>query len=103
MLVVTVMYPASDGATFDFDYYAGHHLPLVRRLWSGSGLEDVRALRGAPGPDGAGPTYVAIALLTFTSPEAFKASSRANGKEIFADIPKFTNISPVLQMNETLG
>ena len=31
MLVITVMYPGSDGARFDHAYYAETHMPLVRR------------------------------------------------------------------------
>ena len=43
-----------------------------------------------------------MALLTFDSLDAFKAAGKAHGREIFADIPKFTNAQPSLQINEIL-
>ena len=103
MLVVAVMYPASPEATFDFDYYVATHCPLVQRLWSGMGLQELRLLRGKPGPDGAAPTYVVVAMLTFASDEAFGAAAAKHGKEVFADIPHFTNIKPVIQFNSPLS
>ena len=99
MLVVMVMYPDAGSSKFDLDYYMASHIPLVRKLWSPLGLSDIQVLRGAPGPDGAGPTYTAIALLTFTSMDAFGAAAGAHGTEIFADIPHFTDATPVIQFN----
>ena len=103
MLVLSVMYPATDGAQFDVGYYMDTHIPLVRRLWSGLGLQELRVLQGHPGPDGAGPAQVMIALLTFASREAFAAAAAQHGGEIFADIANFTDIRPVLQFNAPLG
>jgi uncharacterized protein (TIGR02118 family) len=103
MVVITVMYPASAGATFDFGYYMESHIPLVRRLWDGLGLQDLRVLRGGEAPDGAAPTYLAIALLRFGSLDEFKIAAAQHGTEIFGDIPNFTSISPFLQFNEPLN
>jgi len=102
MVVIAVMYPHAGGAAFDLDYYMQSHIPLVRRLWSSLGLQDLKVLRGTPGPDGGPPTYVAMALLTFTSMDAFKDAAAKHGAEIFDDIPKFTESKPVLQFSETL-
>ena len=102
MTVIAVMYPSASGTTFDQDYYMQTHIPLVRRLWSPLGLQDVKVLRGVAGPDGAAPTYSIVALLSFASMDAFKAAAAQHGAEIFADIPKFTNGKPVLQFNEAL-
>ena len=103
MTVLSVFYPASDNATFDFGYYTDTHIPLVQRLWSGLGLQDVRVLKGSAGPDGAGPVHLLVALLTFESLDAFQEAATRHGGEIFADIPNFTNTSPVLQFNERLA
>ena len=102
MIVVSVIYPAASGAKFDYGYYMATHIPLVRRLWSGMGLREVRVLKGSGTPDGGPPPYLAIALLTFASGEALKAASAEHGEEIFGDVPKFTDISPVVQVNEAL-
>lgn len=100
MSVVAVMYPGANGAKFDHGYYMQSHIPLVRRLWSPFGLRDMVVLRGIAGPDGAAPTYTVITQLTFDSMDAFKAAAAQHGDEIFADIPKFTDATPVLQFNE---
>jgi hypothetical protein len=47
--------------------------------------------------------YHIIALLDFESLDAFKAAAEAHGKEIFADIPNFTNVQPSIQFNERVG
>ena len=42
MIVVTVMYPEKEGATFDMDYYLSNHLKLVGDKWGGMGLKGAR-------------------------------------------------------------
>lgn len=103
-IIVSVMYPASGGGgTFDHDYYLAKHMPLVQARWGGMGLRGAEVLRGAPGPDGAAPTYDVVTLLRFESMDAFKAAAKAHAKEIFADIPRFTPVQPVVQFNEAAG
>ncbi len=100
MPVISVMYPGADSAKFDHDYYMQTHIPLVRDRWSPHGLQDIKIMRGVHGPDGLPPTFVLMALLTFASMDEFKAAADQHGKEIFADIPNFTDAKPVLQFNE---
>ena len=103
MVVVSVLYPAQPGESFDHAYYANTHIPAVKRLWSGAGLRDVQVLRGIDGPDGGKPTWLTIALLTFGSLQEFATAADQHGKEIFADIPNFTRIEPVIQFNDPSG
>lgn len=104
MPVIAVMYPSAGGATFDESYYMENHVPLVQRHWSSRGLESVQVLRGVGGPDGAAPTYMIMALLTFASMEAFSAAARSpEGREIFDDIPNFTTAKPLVQINEQVS
>ena len=103
MPVVTVMYPSTGSTRFDETYYMQTHIPLVRQRWQTLGLTDVKVLRGVPGPDGAKPTYIILALLTFGSMDQFKDAAAQHGAEIFADIPKFTDAAPVLQFNDPVG
>jgi uncharacterized protein (TIGR02118 family) len=102
MTVISVVYPASPEANFDFDYYIGTHIPLVQQRWGALGLQEVRVLRGASAADGSAPPYLLIALLSFTSLEAFQQAAAEHGPEIFADIPNFTSAQPVIQINEVL-
>ncbi|MGK7871458.1 EthD family reductase [Falsiroseomonas sp. E2-1-a20] len=55
---------------------------------------------GSPGEGQA--TYVVIALLTFQSLDALQKAIASNGAEIFADIPKFTDVQPIVQINEAV-
>lgn len=99
MIVVSVLYPASGGETFDHDYYMRSHIPLVRQRWEGMGLQKVEVLRGMAGPDGGKPAFSTMALLSFTSMDAFKAAADAHGAELFGDIPNFTTAKPTVQVN----
>ena len=100
MIVVSVMYPGASEGSFDERYYMEKHIPLVRDRWTGLGLKDVQVLRGTGTPDGSPPMYRTIALLTFGSLAEFQAAGKAHGREIFADIPQFTTVQPVVQINE---
>ena len=103
MIVVSVVYPRAEGTEFDFDYYESTHLPLLADRWRDSGLVGAEAMRGVSAPGGEAP-YFAIALLRFTSSEAMRAAlGGEHAEEIMGDIPKFTNVQPVVQFNEPLG
>ncbi len=103
MVLVSVMYPSGSGASFDHDYYLKKHIPLVKERWGFMGLEDVRIVRGVGTPDGSTPPYQVIALLSFRSAQDFQNAAQAHSLEIFADIPKFTNVQPIVQINESLA
>ncbi len=101
MIVVTVMYPESEGATFDMDYYLTSHLKLIGEKWGGMGLKGARALNGiAGGTPGSAAPYRVMAIVDFESSEAFQAAVGAHGDEIFGDIPNFTNTTPVVQVSD---
>jgi hypothetical protein len=38
MIRMSVMYPVTEGATFDHDYYRDHHVPLAVRTWASEWL-----------------------------------------------------------------
>ena len=101
---ISVIYPRVENATFDYDYYERTHLPLVAARWADAGLTGAEALRGVGTPDGSEPPYLAIALLRFASAEAMReATGGEHAAEIFADIPNFTNVRPVVQVNQAIG
>ena len=101
MVVVTVMYRNGPDASFDESFYLQKHLPVVRERWSELGLKQSDVLKGIGQPDGTPPAYRMMALLTFGSLQDFRNAGKAHGREIFADIPNFTNVQPVVQINET--
>ena len=103
MITVSVLYPKTADSRFDYDYYLGTHIPMVKARWTPTGLERVQLLRAASTLDGSTPAYELIGLLTFASPEAASQSIAAHGAEIIDDIPNFTNVQPVVQINTPVG
>jgi uncharacterized protein (TIGR02118 family) len=104
MPVISVIYPRSEGDTFDYEYYENTHLPLVAARWGGAGLSEARALRGVATPDGGDAPFFVIALLHFTSLDAMRAATGGeHAAEIFGDIANFTGVRPVIQINDPIG
>lgn len=102
MIVVSVMYPTTEGGKFDMDYYNATHIPLVKEAFGPTGLTSVQVLQGLSGPDGK-PPYVAIANLAFESPQALQASMGGpRAAEVVGDIANFTDIAPIRQLS-TIG
>jgi uncharacterized protein (TIGR02118 family) len=102
-MIVSVMYQVGPAQKFDLDYYMKTHIPLVSSRWNTMGLKGAQVLRGIGSPSGDAATYHIIALLDFESVDAFKAAGEAHGKEIFADIPNFTDTQPTIQFNDQVG
>ncbi len=100
MIRVSVLYPQSDGARFDWAYYTDRHIPLlVEKL--GDAMKGISIEQGlAGGAPGSAPTYVAIAQLHFESVEAFQGAFGPNAPEIMGDVAKYTSIQPVIQISE---
>ncbi len=100
MIRVSAYYPAKADCTFDHDYYAGTHRTLVQERLASFGLKKVEMDRGLAGFGGGPAPYVAVGYLCFDSLDDFQKGWETHGEEIFADIPRFTNITPVVQISE---
>jgi uncharacterized protein (TIGR02118 family) len=95
MIRLSVLYPSTDGATFDHDYYRDTHVPLAVKAW---GLEGADIDKGVDGP------YVAAVHFTFESMDALGAAMGAPGTaEVMADVANYTTITPVLQTSEIVS
>ena len=100
MVIVSVLYPASEGATFDSDYYDATHIPLVKDAFMDTGLKEVLVYKGLAGGDGAAPPFVAMAHLVFEDAGALQASMGGpRAPEVLADVANFTNITPITQIS----
>lgn len=102
MVIVSVMYPAGEGASFDVDYYLKKHVPMVGARWKDCGLREAKVLRGSSAAGGGAPAYSIMALLSFDSAAAFQQAVERHGPEIIGDIPNFSNVEPVIQINDVL-
>lgn len=100
MIKVTVMYPNQPGVRFDMTYYCSKHVPMVRQLL-GTALLSVAVEEGIAGmtPD-APATYVALGHMGFESVDAFTTALAPHAAQIFADIPKYTNSQPIIQVSQ---
>jgi uncharacterized protein (TIGR02118 family) len=104
MPTLSVIFPSVPGASFDYDYVEQVHVPLVMERWGNSGLEAVDLVRGVSSPEGGDPPYLAIGMLRFGSLDQIElALSGEHVGEIGADIAKFTDVKPIMQVNVKIG
>ncbi len=95
MITFSVLYPSTDGATFDHDYYRDSHVPLALRTW---GLDHAVIEKGIDGP------YVAAVHFRFESLDAMGAALSAPGTaDVQADVANYTTIEPVHQTSEVVA
>ena len=100
MAIFSVLYKATKTSRFDEAYYDQTHIPLVKEAFKDSGLLGVLVLKGVSAGDGSPAPFVAMAHLSFESPEALQASlTGPRAAEVMADIAKFTNIKPITQIS----
>jgi uncharacterized protein (TIGR02118 family) len=103
MTTLSVIYPRSPGARFDYSYYQQTHLPLVAGRWQEAGLVAAEALRGISAPDGGEAPFFAMALIRFQSPEQLGAAlAGEHTAEIMGDLTNFTDVQPIVQVNEDI-
>ena len=103
MYILTIHYPRSDGATFDFDYFESTHLPEVGKAFKPFGLGYASVLRGEESVGGGDPAYFATTILSFTDEEAARNAVASDaGKALAKDIANFTNVIPSMQFNSAL-
>jgi uncharacterized protein (TIGR02118 family) len=101
MIRMSVLYPNRPGARFDFDYYLDRHIPMVQRLLTPLGTVGVEVDRGVGGGAGLEAPFVGVAHLLFSSLDAMGQAMAKHQAEIVADIPRYTDIEPQIQISET--
>ena len=100
MIKVSIFYPSKPDCRFDVDYYLNTHMPLAIGLL-GSAVKAVSVEIGIFGgtPDQQ-PPFMAICNFTCETIQAFTDAFLPNADILQGDIPKYTNIAPVIQMSE---
>jgi uncharacterized protein (TIGR02118 family) len=100
MYIVSIHYPNSEGATFDFDYYRTRHLPEVGKAFGPFGLGHASVLRGEQSVDGSEPAYFITTILSFRDEQGARDAMASEGaRALIADVPNFTSVTPLVQFN----
>lgn len=102
MIKVSIVYPHTLGARFDFDYYVSKHMPRSIELLSlHPGFRRVTVERGLSGAErDSPPAYVVACFYTFDSMESFLAAFVPHAEELQSDMKHYTDIVPQIQFNE---
>src|SRR5262249_17727841 len=100
MYVLSITYPKSADASFDFDYFRSKHLPEVGKAFTPFGLGYAAVLRGEQSLDGGDPAYFVTTILSFATEQGAKdAVASEAGRAPAKDIANFTSVTPVMQFN----
>ena|SRR5690349_14666246 len=93
MIRILVVYPRTEGTTFDADYWTNTHMPLVGQKWP-----DCRWEADVAGPD---QPHYAVAHLVFPDMASMGAAmSGPAGAEVRGDLPNYTNVQPQILISE---
>ena len=99
MVKVSVLYPSKPGSRFDADYYLSVHMPMAVGLL-GPAMKSITAEIGISSEEPGSPApFAAIACFTCESVDAFVGAFVSAAEQLQADIPKYTDIQPVIQIS----
>jgi uncharacterized protein (TIGR02118 family) len=99
---LAVYYPWKADAKFDYDYYRNKHLKMLADLY-GKSVGKMQVRKGLHKGDGSDPVFVTALTVEILALEAYEAASKDIVPRLRADIPNFTNIIPVAQLEEIVG
>ena len=104
MIKVSILYPHDPDSRFDFDYYSRKHMPRsIALLSTHPGFRSVSVERGVDGLEAESvPDYVAACFFTFDKVDSFLAAFAPHAVELQADVRNYTDIEPLIQLNEVL-
>lgn len=103
MYILSVTYPNSEGATFDYDYYRLNHLPKVGEVFAPHGMGYASVLKGESSADGSPPAFLAHAVFSFREESGARAALASEGvAALLDDITNFTSVAPLIQFNTAI-
>ncbi|HML27383.1 MAG TPA: EthD family reductase [Hyphomicrobium sp.] len=100
MIKVSVLYPNQPNARFNHEYYRDKHMPMVKQKM-GDACKYYTVDKGIAGAaPGTPPKYIGMCHIFCDSVEAFQEGFGPHAKEIMADIPNYTDLTPVIQISQ---
>ena len=102
LIKVSVMYPFSEGKTFNMEYYENKHMPMVA-AFLGSNLVKYTIEKGvASGIPNQPLPYMAIGTFYVKSLDDYKTAIGPNREAIRADFANYTDVVPVILVSEVV-
>ena len=100
LVKVSVMYPFTEGKTFDMEYYEKKHMPMVV-AFLGSNLVKYTIEKGvSSGIPNQPLPFIAIGTFYVRSLTEYQAAISPNRDAIRADFANYTNIAPLILVSE---
>jgi uncharacterized protein (TIGR02118 family) len=101
---ICILYPNNPESRFDFKYYTDVHMPRsIELLGAHHGFRGASVEKGLAMADPRSPVaYVAMCHFLFESLEAFMEAFAPNAAELKNDMKNYTDIVPVIQINEVI-
>jgi uncharacterized protein (TIGR02118 family) len=93
-----VLYSTENQTTFDHEYYAQKHMPIVGEHM-GPHIDSVLVVKGLAGGNDTPAGFHAIATMTFKDQAALDSALAAAGPAL-ADIPNFYNGQPQMLVGQ---
>ena len=102
MIKITILYPNGEDHTFDMDYYATDHMPMIAEIY-GPSMIKYEIDQGMSGRSpGEPPAYLAIGYLYFEKVSDYTDKFGPNAERILSDIPNYTNIQPTVLISKVV-
>lgn len=102
LVKVSIMYPFTEGKTFNMEYYETKHMPMVA-AYLGSNLVKYTIEKGvASGIPNQPLPYMAIGTFYVKNLSEYQAAIAPNREAIRADFANYTNAAPVILISEVV-
>ena len=102
MKCITVLYPAKDNDSFDFEFYLRRHVALIQDIL-GKSLHRIEVRKGATAQDGSSaPTFTSVISIWIADWPAYEKAMAARASELIAEVPLFTKVMPVIQIDDVV-
>lgn len=102
LIKISIMYPYSEGKTFDMEYYETKHMPMVAGFL-GSNLVRYTVEKGiASGIPNTPLPFMAIGTFYVKSLSDYQAAIGPKRDAIRSDFPNYTNVSPIIFISEVV-
>lgn len=99
MVQLNILYPKTENAHFDWDYYLNIHMPMSIKL-HGAALKGVSIAKGLEGIAETPVAYVAVTTLLFESVASFLKAFMPHAETLQGDMKNYTTIQPIIQFSE---